>query len=137
MGEKGRREEIAEWRLEIVCPEPIVTRVVSAMRAAHSYEEPAYDVYSLRPARTHGAGRVGQLSTAMPLSELAARVRSVLRSGPVQVVGELTKSIRRVALACGAAGELPRTPVEPGQTHSCPAKCGFTITWLRGRMASR
>src|SRR5437870_1161489 len=49
VGQKGRREEVAEWRLEVVCPESAVEAVVGAMRAAHSYEEPAFDVYPLRP----------------------------------------------------------------------------------------
>ena len=49
VGQKGRREEVSEWRLEVVCPESVVDAVVAAMRKAHSYEEPAFDVYPLRP----------------------------------------------------------------------------------------
>jgi putative NIF3 family GTP cyclohydrolase 1 type 2 len=44
IGQKGRREAVPEWRLEVVVPEKLVARVVSAMRKAHSYEEPAFDV---------------------------------------------------------------------------------------------
>ena len=47
-------EEVAEWRLEVVVPEGKVDAAVAALRAAHSYEEPAFDVYPLRPAK---AGR--------------------------------------------------------------------------------
>src|SRR5439155_14357922 len=62
IGEKGRREEVSEWRLEAICPEGLVEQVVRTMRRAHSYEEPAYDVYPLRPAaRAVGAGRIGAL----------------------------------------------------------------------------
>src|SRR5262245_21340886 len=42
VGQKGRREEVSEWRLEVVCPESRVADVVAAMRQAHSYEEPAF-----------------------------------------------------------------------------------------------
>ena len=49
VGERGRRSEVAEWRLEVICPEPAVERVVAALRLAHSYEEPAFDVYSQWP----------------------------------------------------------------------------------------
>src|SRR5204862_274059 len=52
VGQKGRREEVSEWRLEVVCPESAVEAVISAMRRAHSYEEPAYDVYTLNPGRS-------------------------------------------------------------------------------------
>ena len=85
VGQKGRREEVGEWRLEVVCPEAAVEAVVAAMRAAHSYEEPAFDVYPLRPGRAGvGEGRIGELTAAVGLSEFARRVRSALSCGPVQ-----------------------------------------------------
>jgi dinuclear metal center YbgI/SA1388 family protein len=106
VGQKGRREDVAEWRLEVVCPESAVDGVVKAMRSAHSYEEPAFDVYPLRPAGAEiGEGRIGRL-IALPLAELAARVRTALKCGPVQVIGDSAKPIERVAVACGAAGEF-------------------------------
>jgi dinuclear metal center YbgI/SA1388 family protein len=115
VGEKGRREEVGEWRLEVVCPEPIVDAVVAAMRRAHSYEEPAYDVYPLRPgASPLGEGRVGRLPAAVPLRSLAEAVRTQLKSGPVQAVGELDRPVERVAIACGAAGEYLHDAVRAG-----------------------
>jgi dinuclear metal center YbgI/SA1388 family protein len=114
VGQKGRREDVAEWRLEVVCPEADVDRVVGAMRSAHSYEEPAYDVYPLRPNRSPlGEGRVGRL-TATTLAEFAKRTRSALRSGPVQVIGDGNRSVQRVAIACGAAGEFLADAVRAG-----------------------
>ena len=49
VGKKGRREEfVAEWRLEVVCPEARTsTQSSRKCGSAHSYEEPAYDVYPL------------------------------------------------------------------------------------------
>jgi dinuclear metal center YbgI/SA1388 family protein len=107
VGQKGRREEVAEWRLEAICPETIVDAALTAMRRAHSYEEPAYDVYPLRPARSSlGEGRVGRLPAPVPLAALATTVRKQLACGPVQVVGDGSRAVERVALACGAAGEF-------------------------------
>src|SRR4029079_17254710 len=48
VGAKGRREDVSEWRLEVVCPEAVLPGVLAAMRSAHSYEEPAFDVYPLK-----------------------------------------------------------------------------------------
>ncbi len=45
VGEAGRLEEVTEWRLEMVAGEEVVADVVAAMKAAHPYEEVAYDVY--------------------------------------------------------------------------------------------
>jgi hypothetical protein len=47
VGEIGREERVAELRLETVFPEEAQNEVVAALRAAHPYEEPAFDVYAL------------------------------------------------------------------------------------------
>jgi dinuclear metal center YbgI/SA1388 family protein len=107
VGEKGHREDVSEWRLEVVCSEVIVTGVIAAMRKAHSYEEPAFDVYPLKSLPTSmGEGRVGNLPTALPLRDLATTVRQKLNAGSTAVVGELDRRVQRVAIACGAAGEF-------------------------------
>jgi dinuclear metal center YbgI/SA1388 family protein len=107
VGARGRREEVSEWRLEAVCPEGRVAAAVEALRRAHSYEEPAYDVYPLRPNRSGvGEGRVGRLPDALTLEAFARRVKTVLGSGPVQVVGDQERKVERIAIVCGAAGEM-------------------------------
>ena len=47
IGEKGREERVAEVRLETVFPAERHDEVVAALRRAHPYEEPAYDIYAL------------------------------------------------------------------------------------------
>ena len=47
IGEKGREERVAEVRLETVFPADRHDEVVAALRRAHPYEEPAFDVYPL------------------------------------------------------------------------------------------
>jgi dinuclear metal center YbgI/SA1388 family protein len=106
VGRKGRREDVSEWRLEVVCPESAVEAVVTAMRKAHSYEEPAFDIYPLRPAAGVGEGRVGRLSKPVLLAEFAKSVKSALGAALVQSVGDPTKSVGRVAIVCGAGGEF-------------------------------
>lgn len=106
VGQKGRREEVSEWRLEVVVPEGKVDSVVGAMRAAHSYEEPAFDVYPLRPSAAGGEGRVGDLAKPSTLCDLARLVKRQLAAACVQIVGDPGRPVARVALACGAAGEF-------------------------------
>jgi hypothetical protein len=50
IGERGREERVPELRVEAVVPADAVADVVEALRAAHPYEEPAYDVYPLAEA---------------------------------------------------------------------------------------
>jgi hypothetical protein len=47
IGEPGREERVPELRLETVFPAGRQREVVAALRAAHPYEEPAFDVYEL------------------------------------------------------------------------------------------
>ena len=47
VGESGRDERVAELRLETVYPEEREADVVRALREAHPYEEPAFDLYPL------------------------------------------------------------------------------------------
>ena len=47
VGEVGREERVPELRLETVFPDEAHASVVAALRAAHPYEEPAFDVYRL------------------------------------------------------------------------------------------
>ncbi len=47
LGSAGREERVAELRLETVFPEERQDDVVAALRAAHPYEQPAFDVYAL------------------------------------------------------------------------------------------
>lgn len=116
VGQAGRREDVDEWRLEVACPQSAVARIVTAMRGAHSYEEPAYDIYPLAsdPGRT-GAGRCGELPNSTSLEAFAARVRTALGSSVVQVVGPRDRLIQRVAVACGSGGEF----LSDASAHGC------------------
>jgi hypothetical protein len=47
LGGAGREERVAELRLETVYPVLREAEVIAALRAAHPYEEPAFDLYEL------------------------------------------------------------------------------------------
>jgi hypothetical protein len=47
LGEAGREERVAELRVETVVAEERLADVLRALKEAHPYEEPAYDVYPL------------------------------------------------------------------------------------------
>jgi hypothetical protein len=47
VGQRGVEERVPELRLETVFPAERQDEVLAALRAAHPYEEPAFDVYEL------------------------------------------------------------------------------------------
>jgi len=50
VGESGTEEHVPELRVETVVPAEALDDVIAALRRAHPYEEPAYDVYPLLDA---------------------------------------------------------------------------------------
>ncbi|HTY13141.1 MAG TPA: hypothetical protein VMD02_03020 [Candidatus Omnitrophota bacterium] len=48
-GKAGRLAKVKEDRLEIFVPGKIKNKVIAAMKKAHPYESPAYDVIELAP----------------------------------------------------------------------------------------
>jgi hypothetical protein len=46
-GRSGVEERVREYRLETVFPEERLDEIVAALRGAHPYEEPAFDIYVL------------------------------------------------------------------------------------------
>jgi hypothetical protein len=47
IGKVGEVELVVEERIETVCARSILPKVIAAMKAAHPYEEVAYDVFAL------------------------------------------------------------------------------------------
>ncbi len=47
IGTQGQVETVAEYKVEMVCADTIIKPVITAMKQAHPYEEPAYDVWKL------------------------------------------------------------------------------------------
>lgn len=47
IGQQGEVEKVAEYRVETVCEDEVVDAVLAAMRSAHPYEEPAFDLWKL------------------------------------------------------------------------------------------
>jgi len=62
-----------------------------------------------------GAGRFGTLTQGATLSEFAGRLKTFLGLAGLHVVGSADQSCRRVAVACGAAGEF----LEPARQAGC------------------
>lgn len=47
VGEPGQLETVVELRVETVCPEADIAAAIGALREAHPYEEPAFELYPL------------------------------------------------------------------------------------------
>lgn len=109
IGRRGEIEVVPETRLEMVLPRERRVAVLAALRAAHPYEEPAYDLLELvSPPGRRGLGRVGELPAALTLAEFTAAAAESLPptvSG-VRAAGDPARVVRRIAVCGGSGGDL-------------------------------
>lgn len=47
LGNQGELEVVAEYKVELVCEDTLVGEALKALKQAHPYEEPAYEVYRI------------------------------------------------------------------------------------------
>ncbi len=107
IGSVGAVEKVPEDRVEVVAPARARAAVLAAMRAAHPYEEPAFDILALvPPPGDTGLGRIGTLAQPEPLRAFVSRVGAALprTSWGVRAAGDPDASVSRVAV-CGGAGD--------------------------------
>jgi len=117
VGSAGRIEVVAESRVEMVVPRGLRHTVLAALRAAHPYEEPAFDLIAMvaLPSR-RGLGRVGRLERPVTLAEFSEHVASVLprTSWGVRGAGDPGLPVRTVAVCGGSGGSLIETARRSG-----------------------
>jgi dinuclear metal center YbgI/SA1388 family protein len=107
IGSAGAVERVTEDRVEVVAPARARRQVLGAMRAAHPYEEPAFDIFALTPPPGNvGLGRIGVLTQPEPLRAFISRVSAGLpqTSWGVRAAGDPDMPVSRVAV-CGGAGD--------------------------------
>ncbi|WP_232014229.1 Nif3-like dinuclear metal center hexameric protein [Cellulomonas fimi] len=105
VGEVGVASRVVEARVEMVAPRRLRSAVVAAMRAAHPYEEPAFDVLELAswPGST-GTGRVGRLARPTTLAAFAAAVAAATPATAqgVRFAGDSDGRVEHVAVVGGS-----------------------------------
>ncbi len=107
IGSIGQVEQVAESMLQMVAPRRRRAQVIAALRSAHPYEEPAFDVMEVAGVPSgRGGGRVGDLCEPTTLGQFAELVAATLPSVAqgVRAAGDPDRVVRRVAI-CGGSGD--------------------------------
>ncbi len=121
IGARGKLERVSEVRLEMPCARGALAPVLAALRIAHPYEEPLFDVTRMeaRVDATQGVGRVMDLASTASGAELAARAKAYLRVASIQRssrIGQSDTEHRRVAVCAGSGGSMLDAVVSSGAT---------------------
>jgi dinuclear metal center YbgI/SA1388 family protein len=107
IGKKGALEEVSEVRFETIVPGENIDKVVAAMKKAHPYETPAFDVFKLHDAGPeYGLGRIGELARPLKVAEIIGRIKKATGAKAVGLVGDEKKLVRRAAVCAGSCGKI-------------------------------
>ncbi|WP_339228143.1 Nif3-like dinuclear metal center hexameric protein [Oceanobacillus sp. FSL K6-2867] len=105
IGTKNELEFVNEVKMETIVPGAILHKVITAMIAAHPYEEVAYDIFMLQnEGKRFGIGKIGTLREKTDLNNFCERVKKALDVPALRVTGDLNKKVQKVAVL-GGSGE--------------------------------
>jgi dinuclear metal center YbgI/SA1388 family protein len=106
LGRTGRLEKVDEIRLETIVPVAKADAVVQALRSAHPYEEPAFDLVVLaRPAEDRGQGKIGSIPPA-ERAQIFERIKKELEIEHLLVAGPTDGVATRAAVCAGSCGDF-------------------------------
>jgi dinuclear metal center YbgI/SA1388 family protein len=111
VGEDAAEEED---RLEVELATDLTGDVVRALRAAHPYDEVAYDLVPLLDGAEVGFGCIGELAIPTRLEELSERIRTALPAPHLRYAGDPDRSVVRVATVGGAGDGLVGAALRAG-----------------------
>ncbi|HSA40134.1 MAG TPA: Nif3-like dinuclear metal center hexameric protein, partial [Mycobacterium sp.] len=109
VGTVGRVERLAEDRIEVIAPARLRAPILAALRTAHPYEEPAFDVFALAGLPSGvGIGRIGELPEPESLAQFVARAGARLpaTSWGVRASGDPDALVSRVAVSGGSGDSM-------------------------------
>ncbi len=106
VGEKGKRHEEKEVRIETIFESFNEQKVIRALLASHPYEEVAYDLYPLSNSHQGvGSGMIGELASPMPETDFLRNLKSAMKTGIVRHTRLTGREVLRVAV-CGGSGSF-------------------------------
>ncbi len=106
IGEIGKQHQEKEIKIEVIFPSFMENKIVAAMKAAHPYEEVAYDIMNLSNTyQSIGSGVIGELPETISEKEFLSKVKEVFKVPVVRHTAFLNKKVRKVAV-CGGAGSF-------------------------------
>jgi dinuclear metal center YbgI/SA1388 family protein len=111
----GARENVPEIKMEVLLPRHLEGPVLKALKAAHPYEEVAYEVVGLLNANQEiGAGMVGYLPEAMDERDFLALLKREMGADGIRYTELRGKKVQKVALCGGAGSFLLRDAIASG-----------------------
>lgn len=107
IGKKGKLQHVQEIRLETIIAENKVAGAIAAMRKAHPYEVPAFDVirnYNFESKL--GLGRIGKLAKPAPLPQIIENIKKNTGAKALGIIGREKRTVKTAAVCAGSCGKI-------------------------------
>lgn len=114
IGQPGRQERAAETRLEMLVRPDRLPKVLKALKSAHPYEEPAYDLYQLDTLAGPGIGCIGDMDEPIDISLLCDIIKDKLNVTALRVAPGGPTRYQRLAVIGGSGGNFVSLAVAQG-----------------------
>ena len=106
VGSAGQMHTEPEIRLETIVPRHLMGKVVAALKAAHPYEEVAYDLLPLENGySTVGMGMIGELEVPADETLVLESIKAIFECKMIKHTALLNKKIKKIAV-CGGSGSF-------------------------------
>ena len=106
IGEIGEREEVDEYKIEVLVPQYKIKNVLKALLSVHPYEEVAYDIIPLLNTNQEvGSGMVGELNEAVDIEDFLKMLQQIFKVPAIKHTKIIKPQIKKVAL-CGGSGSF-------------------------------
>lgn len=114
-GKKENFERVEEFKLEIVVYAWKIDAAVKALRAAHPYEEPAFDIVPLENENTnYGAGAIGEFETPLKIDDFFAQLKKNLKLSNFRYTKGAGKTVKKAAVCGGSGSDLFNEALKAG-----------------------
>jgi len=109
IGKKGKLEKVPEVRFEAVVPADKLDEVIAAMKKAHPYETPAFDIFKLYNDRDKfGLGRIGKLAQPLRIKQIIQRIKKYTGAKTIGIIGKTQNAglVKTAAVCAGSCGRI-------------------------------
>lgn len=130
IGMPERPEIVEETKIEMVVSQRDLKRVVEAMKAAHPYEEAAYDVFKIEApvhgiSDMYGFGTIGKLPQIMTLRDFAQHLKATWQLEHLRIANIAPeKPIEKVAILNGSGAKYLKDCIRMGADAYITGDCG-------------
>jgi putative NIF3 family GTP cyclohydrolase 1 type 2 len=107
IGGKGAFEKVLEMRFETIVPGDKLDAAIAAMKKAHPYEMPAFDVFQqCNPDCKPGLGRIGELVKPTQMPALIKKIKAVTGAKAIGIIGPQKRLVKKAAVCAGTCGSI-------------------------------